>query len=75
MTGLRSTYNDTQSLNATFLYAFATNAYLALAPMNSTRYANAATLAPDGQVLISGGYRQAVGIDAQPLPSAELYTP
>ena len=75
MTGLRSTYNDTPSLTTTVLYNFATNAYVTAAPMNSTRYTDAATLLPNGQVLISGGYRKGVGIGLLPLSSAELYTP
>ena len=75
LTGFRSTYNDTPTSNETALYNFATNAYNFGAPMNSTRYADAATLLPNGQVLISGGYRRAVGIGLQPLSSAELYTP
>jgi hypothetical protein len=75
MTGLRSTYNDTPSLNTTVLYNFATNAYVTGALMNSTRYTDAATLLPTGQVLISGGYRKGVGIGLLPLSTAELYTP
>jgi hypothetical protein len=75
MTGLRSTYNDTPSLNTTVLYNFANNAYVAAAPMNSTRYSDAATLLPNGQMLISGGYRKGVGIGLLPLSTAELYTP
>jgi len=75
MTGLRSTYNDTPSLSTTVLYNFATNAYATAAPMNSTRYANAATLLPNGQVLVSGGYRKGVGIGLLPLSTAELYMP
>jgi hypothetical protein len=75
MTGLRSTYNDTPSLNTTVLYNFATNSYVTAAPMNSTRYSDAATLLPNGQVLISGGYRKGVGIGLLPLSTAELYTP
>jgi len=75
LTGFRSTYNDTPTLNETFLYDFATNAYMGGAPMNSTRFADAATLLPNGQVLVSGGYIRAVGIGLRPLSSAELYTP
>jgi hypothetical protein len=75
LTGFRSTYNDTPTLNETFLYDFATNAYTGGAPMNSTRFADAATLLPNGQVLISGGYIRAVGIGLRPLSSVELYTP
>jgi hypothetical protein len=75
LTGFRSTYNDTPTLNETVLYNVTTNAYAAAASMNSTRFADAATLLPNGQVLVSGGYRRAVGIGVEPLSSAELYTP
>jgi hypothetical protein len=75
LTGFRSTYNDTPTLNETVLYNFATNAYTIGASMNSTRFADAATLLLNGQVLVSGGYVRAVGIGLQPLSSAELYTP
>ncbi len=75
LTGFRSTYNDTPTLTETVLYSFSSNTYTAGASMTSTRYADAATLLPNGQVLVSGGYRQAVGIGAEPLSSAELYTP
>jgi hypothetical protein len=75
LTGFRSTYNDTPTLSETVLYNFATNAYTVGASMNSTRWANAATLLPNGQVLVSGGYRHGVGIGTVPLSSAELYTP
>jgi hypothetical protein len=36
LTGFRSTYNDTPTLNETVLYNFATNAYTIGASMNST---------------------------------------
>jgi hypothetical protein len=75
LTGFRSTYNDIPTLNETVLYNFAMNAYTGGASMNSTRFADAATLLPNGQVLVSGGYVRAVGIGLQPLSSAELYTP
>jgi hypothetical protein len=75
LTGFRSTYNDTPTLNTTVLYNFMTNAYATGASMNSTRGADAATLLPNGQVLVSGGYVHRVGIGLQPLSSAELYTP
>jgi hypothetical protein len=75
LTGSRSTYNDTPTENTTWLYNFSSNTYARGALMTSTRYADAATLLPNGQVLVSGGYRQAVGIGAEPLSSAELYTP
>jgi hypothetical protein len=75
LTGFRSTYNDTPTTSETVLYNFATNAYNFGAAMNSTRYADAATLLPNGQVLVSGGYRHGVGIGTLPLSGAELYTP
>jgi hypothetical protein len=75
LTGFRSIYNDTPSLDYTVLFNFSTNSYAFGAPMTSTRFSDAATLLPNGQVLISGGYRHGVGIGTVPLSSAELYTP
>jgi hypothetical protein len=75
LTGVRSTYNDTPTLNNTYLYNFTTNAYAGAAYMNSTRWDDAATLLPNGQVLVSGGFRHGVGIGTVYLASAELYTP
>ena len=75
LTGSRSTYNDTPSENTTWLYNFSANTYAGGAFMISTRYANAATLLPNGQVLVSGGYRYQTGYGHIPLSSAELYTP
>lgn len=75
LTGFRSTYNDTPSLNETVLYSPSANTYAGGALMTSTRFADAATLLPNGQVLVSGGYRHGVGIGTEPLSSAELYTP
>jgi len=75
LTGFRSTYNDTPTLNTTILYNFSTNSYASGASMTSTRFADAATLLPNGQVLVSGGYRHGVGIGTVSLSSAELYTP
>lgn len=73
LTGFRSTYNDTPTIPLGILYNFSTNAYTSAAP--TTRWADAATLLPNGQVLVSGGYLKGVGIGLQPLSSAELYTP
>ena len=75
LTGFRTTYNDTPTINNTYLYNFTNNAYVAGPGMTSTRWAEAATLLPNGQVLVSGGYRHGVGIGTEPLSSAELYTP
>jgi hypothetical protein len=75
LTGFRSTYNDTPSLNETVLYNFTTNSYAVAASMNSTLWADAATLLSSGQVLVSGSYVKAVGTGVQYLSSAELYTP
>jgi N-acetylneuraminic acid mutarotase len=75
LTGSRSTYNDTPTENTTWLYNLSSNTYAGGALMTSTRYADAATLLPNGQVLVSGGYRKGVGIGTVPLSSAELYTP
>ena len=75
LTGFRSIYNDTPSLDTTVLYNFSTNTYATGAPMTSNRFADAATPLPNGQVLISGGYNRQVGFGIIPLSSAELYTP
>jgi Kelch motif len=75
LTGFRSTYNDTPTLNETVLYNSSTNSYSTAASMNSPRWGDSATLLPNGHVLISGGYVKAVGIGVQYLSSAELYTP
>ena len=42
--------------------------------MTRTRFADAATLLPNGRVLVSGGYKPGVGIGTEPLSSAESYT-
>jgi hypothetical protein len=75
LTGFRSTYNDTPTLNETVLYNFSSNTYAGGALMTSTRFADASTLLPNGQILVSGGYRHGVGIGTVYLSSAELYTP
>jgi hypothetical protein len=56
LTGFASIYNDTPSLNTSVLYNFFSNAYTAGAGMNYDRFADAAILLPNGQVLVSGGY-------------------
>ena len=75
LTGFRSTYNATPPVSTTVLYDFTSNAYTSGASMTSSRYANAATLLPNGQVLVSGGFRYEIGYGDVPLSSAELYTP
>ena len=56
------------------LYDFATNSYAFTGSLIGPRYADAAVLLPNGQVLVSGGIDQSQrGI--QCLSSAELYTP
>ena len=57
------------------LYNFTTNAYTEVAPMNSARMADAATILPNGQVLVSGGSRNVAGVGTVYLASAELFTP
>lgn len=74
MTGFRSTYNLAPSLQNTFLYNFATNGYAAGPGMKSPRVADAATLLPNGQVLVSGGFHTHIG-GTEYFSSAELYTP
>ena len=74
MTGLRSTYNRTPPENATVLYNPSSNTYVNGASMTTARYQDAATLLPNGQVLVSGGY-QNTSIGTEVLTSAELYTP
>lgn len=75
LTGFHSTYNLTPSENITFLYNFATNSYTRAASMTASRYDDAATILPNGQVLVSGGYERAIGFGLIRLSSAELYTP
>jgi hypothetical protein len=75
LTGLRSTYNATPPENMTVLYDFSSNTYPLGASMTSSRYADAATLLPNGQVLVSGGFRYETGFGDIPLSSAELFTP
>jgi hypothetical protein len=75
LTGFESIYNATPPENATFLYDFSSNAYTSGASMTTTRYQNAATLLPNGQVLVSGGFRYETGYGHIPLSSTELYTP
>lgn len=74
LTGFRSTYNQAPSVNNTFLYNFATNGYAAGPAMTTPRVADAATLLPNGQVLVSGGYHIHIG-GTDYFSSAELYTP
>ena len=75
LTGFESTYNAAPPVNTTVLYDFSSNAYRSGASMTSPRYADAATLLPNGQVLVCGGYRYETGYGHIPLSSAELYTP
>jgi hypothetical protein len=75
LTGFRSTYNATPPLNEAIVYDFSSNSYLSAASMTSSRYANAAILLPNGQVLVSGGFRYETGYGDIPLSSAELFTP
>jgi hypothetical protein len=75
LTGFESTYNAAPPVNTTDLYDFTSNAYTSGASMTKTRYENAATLLPNGQVLVSGGFRYQTGYGHIPLSSAELYTP
>ncbi len=53
------------------VYDPATKTFLAAGSMTTGRYWHTATLLPDGQVLIAGGY----GGSGLPLDSAELYDP
>ena len=75
LTGFESIYNATPPVNTTVLYNFSSNAYTSAASMTSSRYENGATLLPNGQVLVSGGFRYQIGFGHVPLSSAELYTP
>jgi hypothetical protein len=75
LTGFESIYNATPPENTTVLYDFSSNAYTSGASMTSSRYENAATLLPNGQVLVCGGFRYEIGFGHVPLSSAELYTP
>jgi hypothetical protein len=75
LTGFRSTYNSHPSQSYTRLYNFAGNSYTVGASMNNARSYDAATLLPNGQVLVSGGRGLTVGGVVNYLSSAELYTP
>jgi hypothetical protein len=75
LTGFESIYNATPPENMTVLYNFSSNTYPLGASMTSSRYENAATLLPNGQVLVSGGFRYEIGFGHVPLSSAELFTP
>jgi hypothetical protein len=71
LTGFRSTYNRTPPVNTALVYDASSNTYPLGASMTTPRWANAATLLPNGQVLVSGGF----GYTGVVLSSAELYTP
>ena len=75
LTGFESIYNATPPVNTTVLYNFSSNSYPSASSMTSSRYENGATLLPNGQVLVSGGFRYQIGFGHVPLSSAELYTP
>jgi len=75
LTGFESIYNATPPVNTAVLYNFSSNAYTSAASMTSSRYENGATLLPNGQVLVSGGFRYQIGFGHVPLSSAELFTP
>jgi hypothetical protein len=73
--GVQSASNGTRTLSSTELYDPATGRFSPAANMTTTRRLHAATLLPDGHVLITGGYG---GDDAgwgMPLTTAELYDP
>ena len=57
---------------AAYLYSFSGNSWSITGSMNHSRVHHTATLLPNGQVLVAGGY---YGIYSTPLSSAELYTP
>jgi N-acetylneuraminic acid mutarotase len=70
-TGFISTYNGHPPLPNAYLYNFSTNRYTSTGPMTMSRSGDAATLLPNGQVLVTGGHTRNGGVTA----SAELYTP
>lgn len=58
------------------LYTPATGKWTATGSMNIARIDATATLLPNGQVLVAGGYNQTTFVDNPvPMTSAELYTP
>ncbi|HEX9539970.1 MAG TPA: hypothetical protein VGA04_17560 [Streptosporangiaceae bacterium] len=71
MVGLASNPATTASA---MLYNPASNAWTATGSMNGGRGQQTATLLPDGQVLVAGGISFG-GHRANPLATAELYTP
>jgi hypothetical protein len=72
VTGLTSVYPYTVSVTTgALLYDFSTNSYATTGSMNTARSGDSATLLPNGQVLVAGGYNNMMGV----LASAELYTP
>lgn len=75
LTGFESTYNAAPPVNTTVLYNFSSNSYPLGASMTSVRAENAATLLPNGQVLVCGGFRYQPGVGHIALSSAELFTP
>jgi hypothetical protein len=79
LTGFIDTYQGSgfPPLNFAFLYEFSTNSYVSTGGMNASRNEDTATLLPNGQVLVAGGYNKgpSSGGVLNILSSAELYTP
>lgn len=73
MTGFRSTYNRVPPESMTVLYDPSSNTNVFGPYMTTSRSGDAATLLPNGQVLVSGG--NGGSYYAPPQSSAELYTP
>jgi hypothetical protein len=73
-TGFISTYNGFPPTNLAVLYNFSTNSYERTGPMNIPRNEDTATLLPNGQVLVAGGYNK-TSSTFNILSSVEIYTP
>jgi Galactose oxidase, central domain len=82
VTGLISLYRGSAFAPTTeaLLYDFSTNSYARTGSMNTARANGSATLLPNGQVLVAGGYNKETlcpgcSLAIVPLASAEIYTP
>jgi N-acetylneuraminic acid mutarotase len=82
VTGLISLYSGSASSPTTeaLLYGFSTNSYALTGFMNTARSNDSATLLPNGQVLVAGGYNKETlcsgcSLSIVVLASTELYTP
>ena len=73
--GAQSTSSGTRLLASTELYDPTTGRFTPAASMTTTRRGHAATLLPDGRILITGGYGGSDSGWGTALSTAELYDP